>query len=175
MHARTATGRLLHEEHHHAIAVLDGLQSFLDATSDASMAAVSDVARRQSIEALRRFIVHELEPHLSLEDQIFPLIQARGGFELVSIFAGEHACIRPISRRLRGLCTLALDDGLDPETWLAFRSFAGVLIRELMSHIEREETTLLPAIDETVDPALDQELVAAYRDAAAAIRSADAS
>ena len=165
MQTRTEIGRLLHEEHHRVVSVLDRLQAFVDATDDAAVASVRDAEARKIVEEVYCLLSEELEPHLELEDQIFPLLEVRGGFELASIFSDEHACIRPISRRLRSLSALALKDDFDLETWLAFRSFAGVLVRELMFHIQREETSLLPAIDDVLDAATDRELAAAYQNA----------
>jgi hypothetical protein len=58
---------------------------------------------------------------------------------------------------------LALKNDFEPETWLAFRGFARALVRDLIFHIQKEETSLLPAIEDALDAATDQRLAAAYR------------
>lgn len=88
-----------------------------------------------------------LADHFDTEEELFPAIAAAGGYELTADLMADHAALRPLASRLARLCALALRDGFEEETWAVFRSFSRNLIEGLVLHIQKEETTLLAAVD----------------------------
>jgi hemerythrin-like domain-containing protein len=163
MHASTETGRLLHADHHRTIDLVNRVEAFVAETSDEIVAAVAP-AVRALLEDMHQFLAEELEPHFEFEEQaVFPIVRAGGAYALAAALVEEHAAIRPLARRVRAVCARALQEGFDPETWPVFRVFAKVLADRMVLHLQKEETTLLQAIDAALGADGDRRLAKVYR------------
>lgn len=164
MHASTETGRLLHDDHRRTIDVLNRIDGFLAATGDARIVAADSAECSAFLGDLAHLLADEVGPHFDFEEQaIFPMLEARGAYALAGMLADDHARLRPLARRVAALCALALREGFEAETWLAFRAFAGDLAESLLRHFQVEETTMLTMIDRILDPPTDGALASAYR------------
>jgi len=164
MHASTETGRLLHEDHHRTIDLVNRVEAFLAETSDETVAAITSSAVRALLEDMHQFLAEELEPHFEFEEQaVFPIVRAGGAYALAAALVDEHAAIRPLARRVRAVCAQALQEGFDAEIWPVFRVFAEALADRMVFHLQKEETTLLQAIDAALGADGDRMLAKIYR------------
>ncbi|WP_448205837.1 hemerythrin domain-containing protein [Azospirillum sp. sgz302134] len=172
MHTDSRTGQLLHEDHHRVIDLLNALDACLDAwlegRTDDGAVPVASAADRALLAALAKEFGEDLERHFALEeDALFPAIAAAGAYELTTDLAADHEALRPVARRFARLCTLVLrndaDGGFDEESWPLFQHFSRQLSEGLVLHIQKEETTLLAAIDAVLPPDQDMALAGAYR------------
>lgn len=147
MHTDSPTGRILHEDHHRAIDWLNALEARLAFWTDDAPASPLGDPDRALLSALAEEFGEALEQHFALEEELFPAIAAAGAYELTADLAADHEELRPIARRFARFCALALREGFDEESWPAFRHFGQRLVEGLVLHIQKEETTLLAAID----------------------------
>ncbi|MBP2301158.1 hemerythrin domain-containing protein [Azospirillum picis] len=151
MHTDSLTGQILHDDHHRVLALLDGLEAFIGRYGEDTLPPPPCGEDRIRLAALAEELdsgpIGGLERHFAVEEALFPALAAAGGHELTADLLADHAHILPIARRLGRLCRLGLRDGFDAELWPVFRGFADELVRSLPLHIQKEETTLLPATD----------------------------
>ena len=138
--------RRLHEEHVAAIALCERLERSL--------------AARQIDPALLRTAAAafegEVERHFKFEDdELFPRLAAGGYGDLVEMLAEEHAAIRAAAR---GFIELVKKESFDKETQILALEVA----ERLASHAQKEELSMLPALEEVLDEQTDGELTLAY-------------
>ena len=133
--------RRLHEEHEATLALWGRVeQSIVSGKPDPALL-------RQAAAALE----HEVTRHFEFEEKVlFPRLEAAGEGDIAELLTEEHAAIRSAAARFAAL----LDS--DP------KATALELAERLMSHIQKEEMSLLPALDDLLDEAADQELTEAY-------------
>ncbi|PWC35899.1 hemerythrin domain-containing protein [Azospirillum sp. TSO35-2] len=168
MHTDSLTGRILHDDHHRVLDLLDRLEAFLGRhAGDAVPPPLAASPDRALVATLADELDGGLDGHFAAEEALFPALAAAGGHELTAALLTDHAHILPLARRLGRLCRLALREGFDSETWPVFHSFGGELVDALVAHIETEETTLLPATDALLSPADDAAFAGAMAGAAA--------
>lgn len=165
MHADSRTGQLLHEDHHRVIDLLNALDRFLALAGEAEPPACDGPDARKLLTALSAELGRELERHFALEEALFPRIAAAGAYELTADLDADHQTLLPLARRLARLCDLALREGFDEETWPVFRYFGRELVDGLVLHIQKEEGSLLAAVDEVLTPEQDAQFADAQASA----------
>ena len=133
--------RRLHEEHEATLALWGRVeQSIVSGKPDPALLRQADAA-----------LEHEVTRHFEFEEKVlFPRLEAAGEGDIAELLTEEHAAIRSAAARFAAL----LDS--DP------KATALELAERLMSHIQKEEMSLLPALDDLLDEAADQELTEAY-------------
>jgi hemerythrin-like domain-containing protein len=138
--------RRLHEEHEASLALCSRLEASLAAgRSDAALMRAAAAA-----------LAGEVERHFSFEEaELFPRLSAAGEGDLVELLQEEHLAIRAVAERFISLVKAnPLDAGLKP---------VGLELAErLASHAQKEEMSLLPALDDLLDEGADHELASAY-------------
>jgi len=138
--------RRLHEEHEASIALCARLESSLAAgRSDAALMRAAAAA-----------LAGEVERHFAFEEaELFPRLAATGQGELVELLLEEHVAIRAAAARfVAAVKQDPLGANLKP---------LGLEVAErLASHAQKEEMSLLPALDEVLDEETDHELASAY-------------
>lgn len=138
--------RRLHEEHVAAIALCERLERSL-------------AARKIEPELLRTAATAfegEVERHFRFEDdELFPRLAAGGYADLVDMLAEEHVAIRAAARRF---IELVKKQSLGKETQMLALEVA----ERLASHAQKEELSMLPALDELLDEKNDDELTLMY-------------
>lgn len=138
--------RRLHEEHDATVALWGRVESTL-------VAGKSDPALMKSAAAA---LGHELDNHFEFEEkELFPRLAAAGEADIGELLAEEHTDIRAAGRRFIALVQANPDDA-------QLRPLALELAERLFSHVQKEEMSLLPMIEDLVDEAADGELTAAY-------------
>jgi len=138
--------RRLHEEHVAVIALCARLEASLasgrpdDALLRAALAAIDD----------------EVERHFAFEEaELFPRLKETGEGDLVELLLEEHAAVRDAARRF---ATAAKQTPYGAELRPAGLEFA----ERLASHAQKEEISLLPALEDLLDADTDAELIAGY-------------
>ena len=141
-----AISRQLHEEHAATLALWGRVeQSLASGAHDAAL-------MREAAAAL----AGEIARHFEFEEtQLFPRLAAAGEGDIAELLTEEHAAIRAAAARFRAL---AGDDPPRPE----LRPVAFELAERLVSHVQKEEMALLPALDDLLDADADRELQLAY-------------
>jgi iron-sulfur cluster repair protein YtfE (RIC family) len=130
--------RRLHEEHAATLALWGRVeQSFLAGKSDPAL--LNQAAAALADEVSRHFDFEERE--------LFPRLKQAGEGDIAELLAEEHVAIRAAARSFieSKEKTVALE-----------------LAERLVSHIQKEEMSLLPALEDLLDEDTDRELTAAY-------------
>jgi iron-sulfur cluster repair protein YtfE (RIC family) len=143
-HTRQVSRRL-HEEHVATLALWSRVESAL-------AAGKADPALMRAAAAS---LAEEIAHHFDFEErELFPRLAEAGEGDIAELLKEEHATIRDAAARF-----MALSRGdFSPE----LRTLGLELAERLVSHVQKEEMSLLPALDDLLDEAADGELAAAY-------------
>ena len=138
--------RRLHEEHQVTLALWARLEAAL------ASGKTDTVLMRSAAASL----ADEIERHFAFEEsELFPRLAAAGEGDIAALLEEEHATIRAAATRfIAGVKANALDAGLRP--------LGLELAERLVSHVQKEEMSLLPALDLLLDEETDHALSAAY-------------
>ena len=138
--------RRLHEEHVATLALWSRVEAALAANRpDASLLKSAAAA-----------LAEELDRHFAFEEaELFPRLAAAGEGDIGVLLADEHATIRDVGREF---IALAKGDPGEPR----LRTLGLELAERLVSHVQKEEMSLLPSLDDLLDEDADQELSASY-------------
>jgi len=138
--------RRLHEEHAATLALWGRVEQRVAAGAhDAAL-------MREAADAL----AGEIERHFAFEErELFPRLAAAGEADIAGLLADEHAAIREAAAAF-----LAIARADPPQA--ECRSLALELAERLVSHVQKEEMALLPALDDLLDEDADRELQLAY-------------
>ena len=138
--------RRLHEEHDATLALWGRVEASLAAGKHDALLLKSAAAA----------LAHELDHHFRFEErELFPRLAAAGEGDIGELLQEEHEVIREAGGRFIALVKedLAKDK---------IRILGLELAERLVAHVQKEEMSLLPALDDLVDEAADGELSAAY-------------
>jgi iron-sulfur cluster repair protein YtfE (RIC family) len=146
MHYNRHISRRLHEEHDATLALWGRVEATLaSGRSDPLLLAAAAAA-----------LAHELGAHFEFEErELFPRLQAAGEGDIGELLLEEHAAIRTAGRRFIALVT---QNAGDP----AVKPLGLELAERLFAHVQKEEMSLLPALEDLLDEAADGELTEAY-------------
>lgn len=138
--------RRLHEEHEATLALWSRLEASLAANKlDASLLRSAAAA-----------LADELDRHFAFEEhELFPRLAAAGEADIGELLAEEHAAIREAGGEF-----IALVKGNPADARL--RPLGLELAERLIAHVQKEEMSLLPSLDDLLDEATDGELISAY-------------
>jgi hemerythrin-like domain-containing protein len=137
--------RRLHEEHVATLALWSRVEGSL-AAGKMDAALMRDAAASLAAEIERHFAFEEAE--------LFPRLAAAGEGDIASLLQEEHATIRSAATRF-----IALSKG---DFSKEMRALGLELAERLMSHVQKEEMSMLPALDDLLDEETDHELASAY-------------
>jgi iron-sulfur cluster repair protein YtfE (RIC family) len=138
--------RRLHEEHAATLALWGRLESVL-------AAGRHDAALLKSAAAS---LERELDRHFRFEEaELFPRLAEAGESDIGELLREEHETIRAAGIRF---IALAKEDSLSKD----LRTLGLELAERLVSHVQKEEMALLPALDDFIDEETDHELDSAY-------------
>ena len=138
--------RRLHEEHLATLALWGRLEAAL-------AAGRRDAALLKSAAAS---LERELDRHFRFEEaELFPRLAEAGEADIGELLREEHDTIRAAGMRF---IKLVSNDMTSPEVKLLGLELA----ERLVSHVQKEEMALLPALDDFIDEETDHELDSAY-------------
>jgi hemerythrin-like domain-containing protein len=159
MYARQVTRRL-HDEHLNAMGLLRRLRAVLSRQGPARPPASGDHDFAALARDLIAAVSGEIGSHFRFEeDELFPMMAARGEGFIGELLAEEHLTILPVGARL---AELARQPDMALEAWAEFHRLGGELIERLGAHIEKEETGLMPLVEDLLDDETDARLGEAY-------------
>jgi hemerythrin-like domain-containing protein len=148
--------RRLHEEHEATLALWGRLEQTL-AMRGAKPPTEEDLRLMRDCAAQ---IADEVTRHFAFEEKdLFPLLAASGEGDIAELLAEEHAAIRDAARRFG---ELAQPSAEARARWPEQRALALELAERLVSHVQKEEMSLLPSLEDLLDEQTDQALAGSY-------------
>ena len=152
--------RRLHEEHMNALGVMEQLEQTLTGRRGGWPPPPDDPAWRAFATKLAGALVNEVSDHFALEeDDLFGRVAAAGNDDLVELLLEEHATIRAVVTALLPLCARTTHgEAVAPQTWQAIRTLGLELAERLGAHINKEELSLVPVVEEVLDEETDRTL-----------------
>jgi hypothetical protein len=150
MHLQRPISRRLHEDHMNALGLLEQFERILTGRHGSWPPPPEDAAWRTFAAKLTGALVDEVDSHFTLEeDTLFGPLTAAGDGDLVGLLLEEHATIRAVVGELLPLCALTTRGGtVEAGTWQAIRMHGLELTERLSAHINKEEMSLVPAVEE---------------------------
>ena len=136
--------RRLHEEHQATLTLWTRVEASL-------AAGKADAALMRSAAAS---VADEIQRHFAFEEtELFPRLAAAGEDDIAQLLAEEHEAIRAAGLRFIAAAKAnPLDAGL--------KSLGLELAERLVSHVQKEEMSMLPALDDLLDDVTDEALAA---------------
>ena len=146
--------RRLHEEH---VATLD-LWSRVEQTIGTRDAALEALLGRAAAA-----LADEVARHFDFEEsELFPRLAEAGEGDIAELLAEEHEVIRAAAAQFDELCRALRAGSLDAPGWQRLRVTALELAERLVSHVQKEEMSLLPALEDLLDEETDARLALSY-------------
>jgi len=138
--------RRLHEEHDATLALWGRVEASLAAGRHDALLLKSAAAA----------LAQELDHHFRFEErELFPRLAAAGEGDIGELLQEEHEVIREAGRRFMDLVK---EDPSRSEV----KVLGLELAERLVAHVQKEEMSLLPALEDLLDEAADGELSVAY-------------
>jgi DUF438 domain-containing protein len=138
--------RRLHEEHDATLALWGRVEASLAAGRHDALLLKGAAAA----------LAQELDHHFRFEErELFPRLAAAGEGDIGELLQEEHEVIREAGRRF---IDLVKDDPSRNEVKILGLELA----ERLVAHVQKEEMSLLPALEDLLDEAADGELSVAY-------------
>jgi hemerythrin-like domain-containing protein len=135
--------RRLHEEHQATLALWTRVEASL-ASGKADAALMRSAAASLAEEIQRHFAFEETE--------LFPRLVDAGEGDIAELLVEEHATIRAAGLRF---IAAARENPLDAR----LKPLGLELAERLVSHVQKEEMSMLPALDDLLDEDTDQALL----------------
>lgn len=138
--------RRLHEEHQATLALWGRLEASL-------AAGKPDPALMRGAAAS---LAEEIHRHFAFEEaELFPRLAAAGEGDIAALLAEEHAVIREAALQFM---KVVKEDPLNMQA----RALGLELAERLVSHVQKEEMSMLPALEDLLDESADEALAAQY-------------
>lgn len=154
------TGQILGREHRDNLALLARVEQMLNRSPSGS-ALDADTVRL--LRSLGEHMTHDLARHFAFEEQeLFPRMRDAGEGDLADLLGEEHDAIRAVATELTPLVTAASGGTLDAEGSNALRRLALEFVERLLAHVDKEELSLVPLLDDLLDDDADRTLALAY-------------
>jgi hemerythrin-like domain-containing protein len=151
--------RTLHDDHAATIALLERLEALLGRHNERRGPDAGDAAVARLMKDLIFTVETEVGSHFAFEEEfVFPMVASAGDGEMTELLSAEHGSILPLARRLMELAKTGRHAAFSAEAWSEFHRTAAELIERLVSHIQKEEMGLLPALDSLLDESADAAL-----------------
>ena len=161
MTLKYSSTRILHADHMATIALMAEVERVV--LSRQAVPAQKDAETGRFIDRLCRTMKGEITGHFDYEEvSVFPRLAEYGMADLGELLIEEHHVLRNVMNDTVAGADAARTGGFSPETWKTFRRLCGEFVERLTSHIEKEERSLLPAMEDSLTPEMDTELAACH-------------
>jgi len=154
--------RRLHEEHAATLTLWSRLEQALAARGQAWPPAEADALRARLRECAAG-LAQEVSQHFDFEERaLFPRLAESGEADIADLLGEEHAVIREVAAQFAELESQAARGALDAGGWQKLKAHALELCERLVAHVQKEEMSLLPALEDLIDEDADRELITEY-------------
>lgn len=155
--------RTLHDEHLAAMGLLNRMNDVFLSQSHDAPPDVADITTRNLLGDIGAAISSEISGHFDFEEEdLFPLLVEAGEGGIGELLVEEHRIIVPIGDQLVAHTKQARLEGFTTESWTEFRRLVAEFIERLGAHIHKEETGLVPLLDDILDEDTDRDLSNKY-------------
>lgn len=154
----------IHREHLETLALLERIEAAL--AKGKAAPAPGDAGWSRLLREFDANLANEIGRHFGFEEQeLFPLLADGGDGDIAALLADEHAAILALAKRMiPALRAFAAHSAAGD--WPALREMALELIERQVAHIQKEEMSLLPVLDDVLDAERDRALLDRYLAAA---------
>lgn len=153
----------LHDEHMATTSLLTRLEHLIARHRRDDPPKLNDGNTTQLLSDLATAVETEIQHHFAFEEShLFIYLESIGDGGLGAHLTEEHRVILPIGMKLAKLARTAATQGFDQAKWSEFRPFAQEFCELLLSHVHKEETGLLPLLEENIDADADARLFQEY-------------
>ena len=150
------TSRLLHDEHMTVRTILSRLRNVLTSYGTTKFPDAHEPTVAALMSDLELCLASSLPRHFDFEeDAVVPLLVEAGESSIVDLLNDEPREIRPLLEPLRATLREANSVGFSSANWSEARRLGIELETRLTSHIDKEETGLMSAIEDSIDEATD--------------------
>jgi len=155
--------RRLHEEHRATIDLWGRLEQALATRARSWPPTGLDPDLDSALRACAAALAQEVSRHFAFEEaELFPRLAAAGEGDIAELLAEEHEAIRSAAAQFSQLLTVAASGSLDASGWQRLRTVALELAERLFAHVQKEEMSLLPALEDLLDDETDTALALSY-------------
>ena len=153
-----SVNRRLHEEHLATLTLWTRLEGAL-----AGRGALDAQETATLLRHCAAGLAEEVSRHFDFEeDALFPRLAEAGEGDIAELLAEEHAAIRDAAARFAPLEAGLRAGALDVAGMQTLRTVALELAERLVGHVQKEEMSLLPALEDLLDEDTDAALVLEY-------------
>ncbi|MGB2818750.1 MAG: hemerythrin domain-containing protein [Burkholderiaceae bacterium] len=161
MSSPSETGLILGREHRDNLALLARVEQAMQRSGGGDH--VNDPEAIRLVRSLCEHMTHDLARHFAFEEEeLFPRMVAAGEGDIPELLTEEHDAIRAVGGELTPLVGVAAGGTLDAEGWNRLRRLALELVERLLAHVEKEEMSLVPLLDDLLDDETDRALALGY-------------
>lgn len=147
MNFNRQTCRRLHEDHEATLALWN---RFEQAATAGTWPPGEDLPRHCATA-----LAGEIAQHFEFEEnELFPRLIEAGEGDIAELLAEEHVAIRAAAQ--------AFTAAFEKRDWQQLRSAGLELSERLAAHVQKEEMSLLPAVEDLLDDETDARLALAY-------------
>lgn len=155
------TCRRLAEEHAAVFDLCHRLEQALG--RQAAAPAAGDPEWRALFSKVEGAIEQEVWKHFGFEEQsLWPLLRDAGDGDLAELLDEEHTVIRDAAAGLSAGMAQFRAGALTAADWMRLKTAGLEFCERLVSHAQKEDLSLLPALDNLLTPEQDNELFGAY-------------
>ncbi len=153
----TQTGRMLDEDHHRNLELLERMERAIAGAPEAT------IELRKLLVEFARAMEVDIGRHFDFEEQhLFPRLEEAGDGAMAALMKEEHDAIREVASELLPLAREVAEGVVDEEAWDRLRLGTLELIERQVSHIQKETMAMLPLLGDVLDPETDGELALEY-------------
>jgi hemerythrin-like domain-containing protein len=154
----------IHREHLESLALLERLESALANCKAAP--GLGDAAWSRLLRQFDANLAAEIGRHFEFEErELLPLLAEGGDGDIAALLAEEHAAILALAQRILPALREFAAEGVAKD-WRTLREMALELIERQIAHIQKEEMSLLPVLEDALDAERDAALLDRYLAAA---------
>ncbi len=147
--------RRLHEEHMATLALWGRFEQAMAARARVWPPASKDPELETLLNRCAAALSEELWHHFDFEEsELFPRLAENGEGDVGELLADEHVTIRTAARNF--------SEALEAQDWQRVRVTGLELAERLAAHVQKEEMSLLPALEDVLDKETDARLALAY-------------
>jgi hemerythrin-like domain-containing protein len=145
--------RRLHEEHEATLALWNRFELAVAARAWPPQADDGELASllRNCASALTQEVSHHFDFE---ESELFPRLAEAGEGDIAELLTEEHVAVRAAAQ--------GFGAALQTQDWQRLRAAGLELAERLVAHVQKEEMSLLPAIEDLLDEETDARLALAY-------------